>query len=128
MYKDEKGFTYPITLSLLLSMCILLGASSELLLVEQKMAREAESMYLQEYYLLSSLKKVERSLQDGNGTPVSGNHYYSEGAVQYQTVTESGGGLKVTFRVWVHHNTDFFEGYGFYNPNQKKMVKWMEKN
>ncbi|WP_059171118.1 competence type IV pilus minor pilin ComGG [Bacillus sp. FJAT-27445] len=127
MANDENGFTYPITLSILLSISICLAATSELLLIERRMAKEAEIIQLQDYYLLRTLKKVETILKEKGGTPAAGSFTYRKGTASYTVVSSAPGMLYVTLLAKVEGRSSVI-GYGYYDITLKKMVKWGEKN
>ncbi|WP_409270641.1 competence type IV pilus minor pilin ComGG [Neobacillus sp. SCS-31] len=127
MPKGNGGFTYPLTLAVLLAISVTLTAASELLLIETRMAKEIETIQIQEYYMISSLKKIEKSFQEGSGTATGGSFAYRRGLVAYTVSTASPGTLKITISVKVDGAIPV-EGYGYYDIPLKKMVKWMEKN
>ncbi|WP_053367123.1 competence type IV pilus minor pilin ComGG [Bacillus sp. FJAT-27245] len=127
MPKCDRGFTYPLTLAVLLAISATLAAASELLLVEARMVNEIETIQTQEYYMVSSLKKIEKSLNEGSGAPASGSFAYRKGLVAYTVSAASPGTLKATISVKVDGSVPV-EGYGYYDITLKKMVKWVEKN
>jgi ComG operon protein 7 len=127
MRNCQKGFTYPLTLSILFSMCLFLTMSAELLLTERKIAVEVAAIQQQDYYFIAALKKTEQDFQSKNMT-YSGLYFFENATVSFTTASS---GVpqqqKVTFTVKLN-NRPTVEGYGFYDINQKKMVKWMKKN
>lgn len=125
MAKGEGGFTYPLALAVLLAISVSLAASSELLLIENKMSKETETIMLQEYYMVSTLKKIEKSMREG--TVAGGSLVYRRGLAAYSVSSASPGLLKITISVNVDGGVPV-EGYGFYDITLKKMVKWVEKN
>jgi len=127
MLRNEKGFTYPLALAFLLSFSVFLAMSAELLLIQEKMAKETEASFLEEYYLLSSLKKTEKMMRQEGGHPIKGNYLFEKGFAQFTIMPDAQGMQKVTLIVTIE-GSHTVEGYGFYDPVQKKMIKWMEKN
>ncbi|RDU35130.1 hypothetical protein DRW41_19460 [Neobacillus piezotolerans] len=125
MANSKGGFTYPLTLAVLLAISVTLAAASELLLIESRMAKETESIMLQEYYMVSSLKKIEKSMQEG--VLAGGSHSYRRGVAAYSVSPATPGVLKITISVRVDGGIPV-EGYGYYDSTLKRMVKWMEKN
>ncbi|CEG27843.1 competence type IV pilus minor pilin ComGG [Bacillus sp. B-jedd] len=127
MLRNEKGFTYPLALAFLLAFSVFLAMSAELLLIQEKMAKETEAALLEEYYLLSSLKKTEKMLRQEATYPNNGNFLFEKGFAQFTISPDAQGVQKVTLIVTIK-DSHTVEGYGFYDPVQKKMIKWMEKN
>ncbi|WP_158587506.1 competence type IV pilus minor pilin ComGG [Neobacillus notoginsengisoli] len=123
---NDRGFTYPLTLAFLLAISVFLAMASELLLIEEKMSKESEAILLEEYYLLSSLKKTESALQK-DASLSKGSFSYERGTVRYTIASDAPGLLKVTLIVTIG-NAHTVEGYGYYDTAMKKMIKWMEKN
>jgi competence protein ComGG len=79
MKKNENGFTYPLTLSILIIFLFFFSIRVEQLLSERKMAHETKKILEQEYYLLSSAKKIEKILQDGDPIQPKGTFNYNYG-------------------------------------------------
>lgn len=127
MLRNEKGFTYPLALAFLLAFSVFLAMSAELLVIQEKMAEETEVTLLEEYYLLTSLKKTERVMQQEAVPPANGSYLFEKGIARFTISPDTQGMLKVTLNVTIK-GSHTVEGYGFYDPGQKKMIKWMEKN
>ncbi|XJZ26207.1 competence type IV pilus minor pilin ComGG [Bacillota bacterium Lsc_1132] len=129
MIRDQKGFTYPLTLSLLIVFLFFFSIRVEQLLTERKFMHNAKIMLVQEYYMLTTEKKMEKVLQSGDGTsvPTSGSFVYREGQMNYQIEPPSGNTQKITFTLQLTSGEVTY-GYGYYDINTKNLVKWIEKN
>ncbi|OCA91099.1 hypothetical protein A8F94_04360 [Bacillus sp. FJAT-27225] len=120
----QKGFTYPVTLSILLSMCLFLIMTAEILLIEKKVAIELAAIQQQDYYFLTALKKTEREFQS-KGIITAGEYIFDKGTVTYTVSPATNGQHLVTFIVLLTEGTPI-QAQSYYNINQKKMVKWFK--
>jgi hypothetical protein len=127
MMKSQRGFTYPLTLSLLLSFLIFFSIQVEQLLAEEKMFHETKKILLEEYYMLISIKNVERKLQTGEIIAQKGAFPYLNGYVSYQADLPSGSTQKITFTLQLPTG-ETIVGNGYFDKNLKKLTKWVEKN
>src|SRR3954454_24775575 len=84
MKNSEHGFTYPLTLCTLLLFLIFFSMHIEQLLSERKMAIETKEIQMQEYYFLSSAKKVESLYQTRGTMPAKGTLAYINGTMNYR--------------------------------------------
>lgn len=129
MIHNQQGFTYPLTLSLLIIFLFFLSIRYEQLLTERKIVENSRTMMKQEYYLLLSVNKISKSLQSGNEgiLQASGSFAYREGKVNYQVSAPVGSTEKVTFTLLLNSGeTRTVSGY--FNLDSKKLVKWVESN
>ena len=127
MIQNQKGFTYPLTLSLLLIFFIFFSIRVEQLLVERKFSYNTKILLMQEYYMLTSAKKMEKILQTGDGAPTIGSFAYRDGTINYQLDPPNGSTLKFTLILQLKSGETIY-GYGFYDTNSKKLTKWVEKS
>jgi hypothetical protein len=128
MLRNEKGFAFPVSLSILLASClsllILLGQNVS----EARLLNEKEQILKQDYYLLSSVKRLERHLGDmgEEETLQPGSFIFKEGTVTY-TMTELAGSLfEISFTLAIGSQKPIVS-YAFYDRDRGKMIKWTEK-
>ncbi|MGG5255070.1 competence type IV pilus minor pilin ComGG [Neobacillus sp. SM06] len=127
MIHSQKGFTYPLTLSLLLIFFIFFSIRVDQLLTERKFTYNTKISLVQEYYMLTTAKKVEKILQTGDGTTTSGSFSYRDGTINYQIDPPSGSIQKFTLTLKLKSG-ETVNGYGFYDTNLKMLTKWVEKS
>jgi hypothetical protein len=125
MNNKEKGFTYPLTLCLLLFFLVFLTMHVDQLLMERRIAHETAAIQQEEYYFLSSVKKVEALYQAGETLPVKGGWTYRNGTMEYQAEAPTGGVQKVTFNL-VLNSGIAVSGRGSFDVVTKKLTKWTE--
>ncbi|WP_312471747.1 competence type IV pilus minor pilin ComGG [Neobacillus sp.] len=125
MKNNEKGFTYPLTLCLLLLFLLFFSLHVEQLLTERKMAHETAVILQQEYYFLSSVKKIEGIFQTGGTIPSKGTITYVNGNMDYQAETPTGYVQKVNFTLRLRSDEAII-GRGFFDTRTKKLIKWVE--
>ncbi|MDP4105664.1 MAG: competence type IV pilus minor pilin ComGG [Bacillota bacterium] len=127
MMKNQRGFTYPLTLSLLLSFLIFFSIQVDQLLTEEKIFHETKNILLEEYYMFISMKNVEKKLQTGETIAPKGTFPYLNGSVSYQADLPSGSTQKITFTLQLRTG-EIIIGIGYFDKNLKKLTKWVEKN
>ncbi len=107
-------------------MSSLLLILTEQYLAEKRFIKETETIRLQEYYMLSSVKQVELLLKEGN-MPETGILNYKYGEVAFQKQTFPLNIEEVTFRLQLNSGEKAL-GIGQYDKEKGLMVKWTEKN
>lgn len=127
MIKNQKGFTYPLTLSILIVFLIFFSTRVEQLLLDRKIFHETKVILQQEYYLNVSVKKVEKFLQTENPLQASGTFQFQSGNLEYQVDFPSANSQKVTLTLHLDSGNSTV-GYAFYDRKAKKMTKWVEIN
>ncbi|CAM3994338.1 competence type IV pilus minor pilin ComGG [Mesobacillus thioparans] len=95
-------------------------------IAEKKVAKETETIRLQEYYMLCSVKKAEFLSREGN-LPASGIMAYKYGKVGFQTRPLSANVEEVTFSLELDSGEKAI-GFSQYDKEKGKMIKWKEKN
>ncbi len=120
MRKNEKGFTYPLTLMVLLLFLTIFSVRVEQLLIERKIAHEKSIILLQEYYFLTSIKKVEKLYQTNAPIPSMATIIYLKGKMDYQTEKPFGTLQKINFTLRLNSG-EFMTGKGYYDTNLKKL-------
>ncbi|MFO1443487.1 hypothetical protein KDN24_09735 [Bacillus sp. Bva_UNVM-123] len=128
MIRNEKGFTYPLTFCVILLFSVLLTVYIEQFLAEKRLYREAETVFKQEYYFLCSVIHVENEMQqlDENALP-TGNLIFTDGEVEYGVEKLTDNQFKVSFNLRME-DLPIVLGFGYYDKEVGKMIKWIEKN
>ncbi|CAM3804961.1 competence type IV pilus minor pilin ComGG [Mesobacillus zeae] len=124
--KKESGFTYPISICLLMFFCTFLLIHTQLFRTETLLSAETERIYIQEYYLLSSVRKAEQLLSQGK-LPVMGEFLYREGSVEYKVQAVSAATDSVSFTLKMNAGEET-QAVSHYDKTKKMMVKWYEKH
>ncbi|MEH7115799.1 competence type IV pilus minor pilin ComGG [Neobacillus vireti] len=125
MKKNEHGFTYPLTLCILLLFLIFFSMHIEQLLSEEKMQVETKAILKQEYYFLSSVKKVELLYQSKGIMPAKGTFVYVNGTMNYRAEPASAYVQIVDFTL-VLNSVDPVVGYGYFDTRSKSLIRWVE--
>ncbi|MFJ5718311.1 competence type IV pilus minor pilin ComGG [Neobacillus sp. NPDC093127] len=125
MKNNQKGFTYPLTLCLLVLFLLFFSMHIERLQSKRMMAHETAAILQQEYYFLSSVKKIEVIFQAGGSIPSKGTITYINGTMDYQAETPSGYVQKVNFTLRTKAGDAIF-CRGFFDTRTKKLIKWVE--
>ena len=97
----------------------------EALLSERKMAVETKEIQMQEYYFLSSAKKVESLYQTRGTMPAKGTLVYINGTMNYRSETPSSNIQIVDFTL-VLYSREPIVGYGYFDTSTKTIIKWVE--
>ncbi|ETI67329.1 competence type IV pilus minor pilin ComGG [Neobacillus vireti] len=125
MKNNQQGFTYPLTLCLLFLFIMFFSMHIERLQTERMLAHETAAILQQEYYFLSSVKKIEVIFQSGGSIPSKGTIIYLNGTMNYQAETPSGYVQKVIFTLRTKEEESII-GRGFFDTRTKKLIKWVE--
>ncbi|MBL4951417.1 hypothetical protein JK635_04070 [Neobacillus sp. YIM B02564] len=125
MKKNEKGFTYPLTLCLLIVFLLFFSMNVGRLLFERKVAHETETILQQEYYYLSTVKKIEKTIEATGSIPKNGKIPYQEGVMDYKTELPAGDSQKVNFTLRLHSGITAY-GSGVFDLQTMKLIKWTE--
>jgi len=91
----------------------------------KKFAKETETIRLQEYYLLCSVKQTESMRSEGS-LPASGILKYRSGDVSFQTRDVSGSVEEVLFTLNLTSGEKTL-GIAQYDKDTGAMVRWREK-
>jgi competence protein ComGG len=126
MRKNEKGFTYPLTLCILILFLLFFSFQVDRLLTEKKMAHEKAIILQQDYYYLTTVKKIE-SMYQSTGIQIRGTYKYAYGAMDYQAETPIGTSQKINFTLRLNTGETVI-GRGYFDTKLKRMIKWVEMN
>ncbi len=127
MKNNEQGFTYPLTLAVLILFLLLFSFRIEQLLTERKFAHETNKILQEEYYFHSSVKKVEEIMQSDGVIPSIGTFTYVNGSMTFQADIPFGTIQKINFTLRMDTG-ETAVGRGFFDTASKKMIKWAEMN
>jgi hypothetical protein len=127
MKNNENGFTYPLTLSILIIFLFFFSIRVEQLLSERKMAHETQKILEQEYYMLSSAKRIEKILQDGGPIELKGTFNYKFGKLDYHAKVPANELQEITFTLQLNSG-EISNEIGYFDIRSKKMAKWIEIN
>jgi hypothetical protein len=125
MRNKERGFTYPLTLIVLLLFLTFFSVRVEQLLTGRKMAHETSSILQQEYYFLSSVKKVEHMYQSAETIQAKGKILYLNGLMEYLPETPIGNVQIINFTLRLN-SSETVIGRGYFDTNLKRNIKWVE--
>lgn len=123
MKNSEKGFTYPLTLCLLILFLLFFSMNIERLLSERKLVHETATIEKQEYYFLSSVKKIEKIFEMEGSIPATGSIHYLDGDMDFRTDTPAGNNQKISFTLRLHSGITIL-GSGIIDTKSKKLIKW----
>ncbi|MFL6556852.1 MAG: competence type IV pilus minor pilin ComGG [Bacillus sp. (in: firmicutes)] len=126
MINNEKGFTYPLTLCLLILFLLFFSMRSEVLLSARKIVHETNTILLGEYYSLSSVKKVEVMFQKNGTLPVKGTIKFIKGTMDYSTDAPTGYLQKVNFTLHLNTGELPYNAWGYFDTRSKRLTKWLE--
>lgn len=128
MVRNQSGFTYPLTLCMLILFSTVLMIYMEQLSVEKRMLPETETVLKQDYYVISTLTTLEEFFSAQGKTGSTGTIEFYDGEVQYviTEMTDSLWEIKISLKIG-KDNREFF-GLAYYDANLKKIIKWVEKN
>lgn len=127
MRKNEQGFTYPLTLVVLILFLSIFSFRVDLLLTERKQAHETATILQGEYYFHSTVKKIEETLQSGRVIQAKGSFSFHNGIIEYQADPPISSLQKINFTLRMHSG-EMLIGRGFFDTNVNKMIKWTELN
>ncbi|MCM3704549.1 MULTISPECIES: competence type IV pilus minor pilin ComGG [Cytobacillus] len=127
MHRNQEGFSYPLTLTIILAALFLLTIQLDQFISEKRIVNQAETVLKQEYYLLSSFKKTEKMLSENAEPEVSGVYLFKEGSVSYEIAPVATSLIQITFKTKIGSDKEI-SGYAYYDTDLQKMIKWMEKN
>ncbi|WP_264738536.1 competence type IV pilus minor pilin ComGG [Cytobacillus firmus] len=127
MYRNQEGFSYPLTLAIILAALFLLTIQLDQFISEKRIVNQAETVMMQEYYLLCSFKKTEKMLRENINPEKSGIYSFKNGSVSYEISQVATSLIQITFKTKIGSDKEIF-GYAYYDTDLQKMIKWIEKN
>jgi hypothetical protein len=127
MLQNEKGFTYPLILMMIILFCLFFTYQVQFYLSEKKFFHESVVILKQEYYMHTSVKKIETALQGNLLSLGLGQYDFQSGESSFRVESYSSNLLKITITIKLN-TLEEIVGYAYYDINQKKMTKWVERN
>jgi hypothetical protein len=122
MRSREQGFTYPLTLVVLILFLSIFSFRVEQLLSERKMSYETNVILQEEYYFHSSFKKIEKILQSGGVISGRGSFSYQKGTMGYQADIPIGSVQKIHFTLKMYTG-ETVAVRCYFDIAAKKMIK-----
>lgn len=124
MIKGQKGFIYPIALSIYLLVISFFLVITGIFINEKKTYKDSKLLLTQEYYFMSSIKELEGELQSGKYN-LSGEYRYRKGEVTYSIERISDILSKVEYRLYTDQEAPII-AYSYFDMEENRMTKWVE--
>ena len=128
MLRNQKGFTYPLTLCLLILLSTTLTIQIEQYITEKRMLNETETILKQDYYFLSTIEWLQSQIAISDPMPTTGFLDFNDGQVSYTIVELSEKELEIKLILTMKRGNGEVEGSAFYDKSLGKIVKWNEMN
>ena len=128
MLRNQKGFTYPLTLCLLILLSTTLTIQIEQYITEKRMLNETETILKQDYYFLSTIELLQSQIAISDPMPTTGFLDFNDGQVSYTIVELSEKELEIKLVLTMKRGNGEVEGSAFYDKSLGKIVKWNEMN
>ena len=128
MLRNQKGFTYPLTLCLLILLSTTLTIQIEQYITEKRMLNETETILKQDYYFLSTIELLQSQIAISDPMPTTGFLDFNDGQVSYTIVELSERELEIKLILTMKRGNGEVEGSAFYDKSLGKIVKWNEMN
>ncbi|WP_404329260.1 competence type IV pilus minor pilin ComGG [Mesobacillus maritimus] len=122
----EQGFTYPLSLSVLVFFSLFLLILVEQNVMERRFFNETEKILLVEYYIQAAVVEAEQLLNTEE-LEQTGKFEYRDGEVRFSRRILRQGVEEVTFTLMLDTGEQWI-GMAQYDQGKKKIVKWVEKN
>ncbi|MCQ6273719.1 hypothetical protein JMM81_01845 [Bacillus sp. V3B] len=128
MLRNQSGFTYPLTLCLLIIFSTMIMIYIEQYIMESRMLTETEMILKQDYYLLNSVRIIETTLATDGEKKEQGSIEFNDGHADYVII-------ELTTQLWeinINLKTGIdqidISGLAYYDTDLQKVIKWVEKN
>ena len=128
MLRNQKGFTYPLTLCLLILLSTTLTIQIEQYITEKRMLNETETILKQDYYFLSTIELLQSQIAISDPMPTTGFLDFNDGQVSYTIVELSEKELEIKLVLTMKRGNGEVEGSAFYDKSLGKIVTWNEMN
>jgi hypothetical protein len=128
MLRNQKGFTYPLTLCLLILLSTTLTIQVEQYITEKRMLNETETILKQDYYFLSTIELLQSEIAISDPMPTIGFLDFNDGQISYTIVELSERELEIKLVLTMKRGNGEVEGSAFYDKNLGKIVAWNEMN
>jgi len=128
MLRNQKGFTYPLTLCLLILLSTTLTIQIEQYITEKRMLNETETILKQDYYFLSTIELLQSKIAISDPMPTIGFLDFNDGQISYTIVEVSERELEIKLILTMKRGNGEVEGSAFYDKSLGKIVAWNEMN
>ena len=128
MLRNQKGFTYPLTLCLLILLSTVLTIQIEQYITEKRMLNQTETILKQDYYFLSTIESLQSQIAISDSMPTTGFLDFNDGQISYTIVELSERELEIKLVLTMKRGNGEVEGSAFYDKNLGKIVAWNEMN
>ena len=128
MLRNQKGFTYPLTLCLLILLSTTLTIQIEQYITEKRMLNETESILKQDYYFLSTIELLQSQIAISDPMPTTGFLDFNDGQISYTIVELSEREIEIKLILTMKRGNGEVEGSAFYDKSLGKIVTWNEMN
>jgi ComG operon protein 7 len=128
MLRNQKGFTYPLTLCLLILLSTTLTIQIEQYITEKRMLNETETILKQDYYFLSTIELLQSKIAISDPMPTIGFLDFNDGQISYTIVELSERELEIKLVLTMKRGNGEVEGSAFYDKSLGKIVAWNEMN
>ena len=128
MLRNQKGFTYPLTLCLLILLSTTLTIQIEQYITEKRMLNETETILKQDYYFLSTIELLQSQIAISDPMPTTGFLDFNDGQISYTIVELSERELEIKLVLTMKRGNGEVEGSAFYDKSLGKIVTWNEMN
>ena len=128
MLRNQKGFTYPLTLCLLILLSTILTIQIEQYITEKRMLNETETILKQDYYFLSTIESLQSQIAISDPMPTIGFLDFNDGQVSYTIVELSERELEIKLILTMKRGNGEVEGSAFYDKSLGEIVAWNEMN
>src|SRR4051812_42592503 len=122
MLRNQKGFTYPLTLCLLILLSTTLTIQIEQYITEKRMLNETETILKQDYYFLSTIELLQSEIAISDPMPTIGFLDFNDGQISYTIVELSERELEIKLVLTMKRGNGEVEGSAFYDKSLGKIV------
>jgi len=122
----EQGFTYPLSLCILVFFSLFLLILVDQNMVERRFLAETEKILVSEYYLQLAVIEAEQQL-DEQKLDQKGSFEYKRGEVNFVRKVLTQGVEEITFTLRLETGEQWI-GVAHYDWGKRQLVKWIEKN
>lgn len=128
MLRNQKGFTYPVTLCLLILLSTVLTIQIEQYITEKRMLNQTETILKQDYYFLSTIESLQSQIAISDPMPTTGFLDFNDGQVSYTIIELSEKEIEIKLILTMKRGNGEVKGSAFYDKNLGEIVKWNEMN
>ena len=128
MLRNQNGFTYPVTMCMIILLSALLVIRVDQLLIEKRMLKETETILKQDYYLLSTIDKLSLLLANNENEATQGTIHFKDGQASFTTSNLSEYEFEIVITILVGEDNKVLNGKAVYDRILNKIINWTEVN